>query len=60
MASASLSRSSEYLSIIAAERIVAIGLAIFFPAISGAEPWLGSYKPSFVLPRLADDNIPIE
>ena len=42
IASASLSRSSEYLNIIAAERIVAIGLAIFFPAISGAEPWLGS------------------
>lgn len=28
--------------IIAAERIVAIGLALFCPAMSGAEPWIGS------------------
>ena len=40
--------------------MVAIGLAMSLPAISGAEPWLGSYKPSFVFPKLALDNIPIE
>ena len=41
-ASASLSMSREKRSIIAAERMVAIGLALFCPAISGADPWLGS------------------
>jgi hypothetical protein len=29
----------------AALRIVPIGLAIPFPAMSGAEPWIGSYMP---------------
>ena len=41
-ASASLSISREKRSIIAAERMVAIGFALSCPAISGAEPWLGS------------------
>ena len=33
----------------AADRTVAIGFAMFFPAMSGAEPWLGSYRPKFCL-----------
>ena len=37
-ASASLSKSNEYLKAIAKLKIVAIGLAILLPAISGAEP----------------------
>ena len=32
--------------------MVAMGLALFCPAISGAEPWLGSYSPSLVAPGL--------
>ena len=42
------------------ERIVAIGFAKFLPAISGAEPWIGSYKPSLPAPKDADASIPIE
>lgn len=42
---AGLSRPNEYRSSIAALSIVPIGLAIPFPAMSGAEPWIGSYKP---------------
>jgi len=38
-------RPSEWRSIIAAERIVASGLATPLPAMSGALPWLGSYRP---------------
>ena len=44
----------------AAERMVAIGLAIPFPAISGAEPPLGSYSPNLLSFKLALANIPIE
>ena len=36
--------SREYFSIIAAERMVASGLALPVPAISGAEPWIGSAR----------------
>ena len=32
----------------AADRIVAMGFAISCPAMSGAEPWLGSYRPNLV------------
>ena len=60
MASASLSRSNVYLSIIAAERMVAIGFALSMPAMSGADPPDGSYIPNFVSLRDADDNIPID
>lgn len=33
----------------AALRIVPMGLAIPWPAMSGAEPWMGSYSPNVVL-----------
>ena len=39
----------EYLNSKAALRIVPIGFAMPCPAISGAEPWIGSYKPGVVL-----------
>ena len=60
MASASSSKPKLYRNIMAEERIVAIGLAISFPAISGAEPWLGSYKPNLVSFKEALGSIPIE
>ena len=47
-------------SIIAAERIVAIGFASPVPAISGADPWIGSYRPQLVLPMDAEARSPIE
>ena len=40
-APASISANA-YSNIIAAERIVAIGLAMFLPAACGYEPWIGS------------------
>ena len=49
-----------YLSIIATDNIVAKGLAISIPAISGAEPWIGSYIPNLPSPKDADGNIPID
>ena len=36
------------------------GLTTSCPAISGAEPWIGSYSPQLVAPRLDDGTIPIE
>ena len=54
MALDSSKRPKEYLSIMDAERMVAKGLAIFFPAISGAEPWLGSYNPNLESFMLAE------
>ena len=39
---ASASSPSEWRSIIAAERMVPSGFAIPFPAMSGADPWMGS------------------
>src|SRR5690606_24769771 len=47
-------------SSIADDRIVASGFATSRPAMSGAEPWIGSYSPK---PRAfsdADGNIPID
>ena len=41
----------------AALRIVAIGLAMPFPAMSGAEPPLGSYSPNFVSFKDADERL---
>ena len=49
MARAGLSSPMEYLSNKAELRMVPIGLAIPCPVISGAEPWIGSYKPVVVL-----------
>ena len=49
-----------YRSSRARERICAIGLAMFLPAISGAEPPAGSYSPKPSSFRLADGNIPME
>ena len=47
---------------IAADRIAAHGLALPCPAISGAEPWIGSYRPLSPLHARsdADGSIPIE
>ena len=42
IAAASASRPSEWRSIMAADRMVPSGFAIPFPAMSGAEPWMGS------------------
>mmetsp|Transcript_6771 Transcript_6771/g.28513 ORF Transcript_6771/g.28513 Transcript_6771/m.28513 type:complete len:200 (+) Transcript_6771:1962-2561(+) len=50
----------ENLSIMAADRIVASGLAMPLPAISGALPWDGSYKPLLLASSEADGSMPIE
>jgi hypothetical protein len=48
-------------SIIAMLKIVASGLAIPCPAMSGAEPWIGSYSPTEPSsPSAADGSIPSE
>ena len=47
-------------SIIAADRIVASGLALPCPAMSGAEPWMGSNRPGLPVPREAEGSIPME
>ena len=59
-ASASRAIPKEYRSIIAAERMVPIGLARSRPAMSGAEPWIGSYTPKESSRRLAEGIMPIE
>ena len=51
---------SEWRSIIAADRIAAHGFALPCPAMSGAEPWIGSYRPLASLLSEADGSIPIE
>ena len=40
--------------------MVAIGLALPWPAMSGAEPWTGSYMPKFPSARLADGSMPMD
>ena len=45
MASAAAGCPSDQRSIIAADRTVPSGLAMSWPAISGAEPLIGSYSP---------------
>mmetsp|Transcript_51319 Transcript_51319/g.76662 ORF Transcript_51319/g.76662 Transcript_51319/m.76662 type:complete len:202 (+) Transcript_51319:34-639(+) len=55
---ASSGRSKSYLSIMAALRIIAKGLALSSPAMSGALPWHGSNTPGPSSPILADGSIP--
>ena len=52
--------SKESRSIIAAERMVAMGLARSLPAMSGAEPWMGSYRPRLVAPKEEEASMPME
>ena len=42
MQSASAAMSKLYRSIMAADRMQAMGLMMSWPAMSGAEPWMGS------------------
>ena len=63
--SASLSSSREYLSAIAKLNIEAIGFAIPLPAISGADPCIGSYialisQSLFLAPSEAEGKSPNE
>ena len=56
---------SDQRSIIAADRIVPSGFARSWPAMSGAEPWIGSYRPwrpwaVSRVPSDADGSIPSE
>ncbi len=44
----------------ATERMVASGLATFCPAMSGAEPWMGSYMPLPLASREAEGSMPME
>ena len=58
--SAAAASPSEWRSIIAAERIAAHGFAFPCPAISGAEPWIGSYNPLPSASSEAEGSMPIE
>ena len=63
IAAAASSRPSDSRRSIAADRIVPIGLARSRPAMSGAEPWIGSYRPNVPCsvrrsPSDADGSIP--
>ena len=55
-----LCSSRLYLNSIAKDKIAAIGLALFKPAMSGAEPCIGSYIPAPVSFNDAEGNMPIE
>ena len=44
----------------AALSTMAIGLALSWPAMSGAEPWIGSNRPGPPDPREAEGSMPIE
>ena len=37
-----------------------MGLALSWPAMSGAEPWTGSYMPKFPSAREAEGSMPME
>ena len=60
MAAAGSSRPRLYLSSMAADRIWAMGLAMPWPAMSGAEPPAGSNMPNLELFRLAEASMPME
>ena len=65
IASAASARPSDQRRSIAADRIVPIGFALSWPAMSGAEPWIGSYSPNVPWavrrsPSDADGSIPSE
>ena len=60
MAASSSLSPREYFNSIPTERMVAMGLALFCPAMSGAEPWMGSYIPREVADRLAEGSMPME
>ena len=57
---ASAARPKERLSIMAADRMVAMGFAMPCPAMSGAEPWMGSYMPRVPSPSEAEGKRPME
>ena len=59
MQSAAAPWSKEWRSISATVRMVASGLALSCPAMSGALPCTGSYMPTLP-PRLADGSMPME
>src|SRR5699024_11590236 len=44
----------------AADRMQAVGLTMSLPAMSGAEPWMGSYRPRVPSPSEEDGIIPME
>ena len=44
----------------ATDRMVAMGLALSWPAMSGAEPWMGSYRPGAASPIEAEGSRPME
>ena len=48
-----------YRSIMAADRMQAMGLTASCPAMSGAEPWIGSYRPRVPSPRLEEGTMPM-
>src|ERR1700674_507347 len=54
------SRCNEWRSSSAADRMAPYGLATPRPAMSGALPWMGSYNPAPLAPRLADGSMPSE
>src|SRR5688572_3911859 len=64
-ADASFIRPKLYSSIAATDPIAPSGLALFWPAISGADPCTGSYSPThtpdgFSAPIDADGSMPID
>lgn len=60
MAAASASRSKLYFNSMAADRMVPMGFALSCPAMSGAEPWIGSYRPRLPWPSDEEGIMPME